>query len=85
MANGGYFELKDGAQLQKDTIQQLNDHFDQAVDAILDPNKAEREQQELEDNPLFAAGMRGLERLKWDIEAEAVMAAQLREQGLVRD
>lgn len=32
----------------------------------MDPGRAEREQRKLEDNPVFAAGIRGLERLKWD-------------------
>lgn len=48
----------------------------------MDPGKSQREQAALEANPLFAAGIAGLDRLKWDFQGAQMAAAQLREQGL---
>lgn len=48
----------------------------------MDPGKNEREERAMRANPLFAAGISGLERLRWDLEATQRMTAELRERGL---
>lgn len=82
LSNGGYFQSDKAMAARKDEIERLNEHFDNALDAIMDPGKAAREAEELANNPLFAAGSRGLERLKWDLHSKQVAAAQLKAQGL---
>lgn len=47
----------------------------------MDPGKSEREQRMMEANPLFSAGMRGLDRLRWDFRSAQQVASQLKEQG----
>lgn len=85
LSNGGYLQSTKGLEARKTEIKQINQHYDDVVDEIMDPGRAEREQRQLEDNPVFAAGMRGLERLKWDSGfggAAQQQIAQLQEQGL---
>lgn len=66
-SNGGYLQSEKGLDALKQEIAQINEKFDEVIEHIMDPGKAEREQRELEENELFAAGMRGLDRLKWDM------------------
>lgn len=81
LTNSAYVESDEGISARKKLIDELNDHFDKAVDAILDPHKSEREDAALRANPLFAAGMRGLEKLKWDMH-NAALKKSLEDQGL---
>lgn len=60
----------------------INDQFDQAIEKIMDPFKSQREEAAMRANPLFAAGIRGLDRLKWDLKSGALAADQLKAQGL---
>jgi hypothetical protein len=69
-------------QVRQQEIERTNSHFDQIIENIQDPGKVEREQQALEENPLFSAGIRGLDRLKWDYLGAQQVAADLRAQGL---
>lgn len=46
----------------------INQHFDEAIDAIMDPGKHEREMEKIRKDPLMSAGIRGFERLKWNLE-----------------
>lgn len=66
MANAGYFNSKDAMQARKDEIEKLNEHFEDAIAKVDDPDKERREQEAFEQNPLFAAGLRGLDRLRWE-------------------
>lgn len=83
LSNGGYLQTEEGISARRDEIERLNAHFDSVIEHIQDPGKAEREQRELEENPLFAAGMRGLDRLKWEFYGAQQTAEQLRQQGIV--
>lgn len=82
LSNGGYLQTKEGLDARKNEIEALNDHFNQAIELVMDPGREEREERAMRENPLFAAGIQGLERLKWDLRADQQMAAQLRERGL---
>lgn len=81
LSNGGYLQGDKTMEARRTELDQINEHYDKAVMKVMDPWRAYREQREFEENPLFAAGMRGLDRLKWDLQAGQVAAAQLREQG----
>lgn len=67
MSNGGYFQSEKGLEARKQEMAKVNESFDQAIDNVMDPGKDAREQRMMEENPLFGAGIRGLERLKWDL------------------
>jgi DNA-binding ferritin-like protein len=67
LSNGGYLQSKEGPEARKSEIEGLNQHYDGLIDQIRDPFKAERERAELMADPLMAAGMRGLEKLKWEM------------------
>lgn len=82
LSNGGYLQSTKGLEARKAEIRQINQHYDDVIDEIMDPGRAEREQRRLEDNPVFAAGIRGLERLKWDSGFAQAAVAQLQEQGM---
>jgi uncharacterized protein YicC (UPF0701 family) len=73
ISNGAYLQSKEGLQARKQEIEALNEEFDKLIDKILDPFKEKREQEELMANPLFAAGIRGFEKLKWDIRSGALI------------
>lgn len=66
---------------RKVEIERVNDHFNKTVAQIMDPGKEEREQRMLEENPLFAAGMRGLDNLKWEFEGQRQVAEIMRRQS----
>lgn len=75
-------QSKEGLEARTQEIERLNGYFDEVIEEIQDPGKAEREQRKLEANPLFSAGIRGLERLKWDYIGAQQKAEELRAQGL---
>jgi hypothetical protein len=50
-------------------VDKINQRFDSAIDAIRDPHKNERQMEKMKKDPLMSAGMRGFDRLKWDIQA----------------
>ncbi|MBA2725194.1 MAG: hypothetical protein H0U53_04320 [Actinobacteria bacterium] len=77
LSNGGYFQSKEGLDARRTEIEEVNRHYDEVIDEIRDPGKAEREERAVQDNPLFAAGIRGLDRLKWDLQAAQGVQAQL--------
>lgn len=81
MSNGGYLQSDKGIEARKAEIDHINQRFQEAIDNVMDPGKAEREQRALEENPLFAAGIRGLDRLRWDFQGAQQAARQLRSQG----
>ncbi len=63
MSNGVYLESKEGIEARGKILAEIEEQFDNAVDRALG---VEVEEDNLEDNPMFAAGLRGLERLKWE-------------------
>lgn len=82
LSNSAFLESNEGLRARTQEIDQINAHFEEIIGEILDPGKAEREQRQLEENPLFSAGIRGLERLKWEFAGAQQQAAELRAQGL---
>lgn len=83
LSNGGYLQSPEGIKVRSDEIEKINQHFDEIIEEIQDPGKAEREQRAIEENPLFSAGIRGLDRLKWDyIAAQEAVKEARRMQGL---
>lgn len=81
LSNGGYLQSKEGLEARRQEIERLNGYFDEVIQEIQDPGKAEREQRELEANPLFSAGIRGLDRLKWDYIGSQQSSEGLRAAG----
>jgi hypothetical protein len=80
MANGGFLQAgQEGLNYRKTEIERINNHFDKAVAFIMDPGKEEREQAMLEANPLFAAGIRAMDNLRWEFEGQRQIARQLAE------
>ena len=76
-SNGGFLQTDEGIAAVKNLIEEVNAHADDLIDYIIDPERREREEREFRENPLFAAGTRGLERLKWEFEGEARVRAEL--------
>lgn len=58
---------------RKQEIEKLNEDYDKEIDRILDPGREKREEEALMADPLMAAGIRGFERLKWDIRSGALV------------
>lgn len=81
-ANSAYLKTDKALEVRVESIAALNQHFDEAVEHVRDPGKKEREDRAFRENPLFAAGMRGLDRLKWDLGGNVEMQQQLAAQGL---
>jgi DNA-binding ferritin-like protein len=81
LSNGGYLQSEQGVQGRKTEIEELNEHYDNLIESIRDPFKAEREREELMANPLMAAGMRGLDRLRWEMGNTAQTQEQI--QGIM--
>lgn len=50
-------------------IEDTNSRFDEAIDAVRDPGRHERQMKAMREDPLMAAGIRGLDRLKWNLKA----------------
>lgn len=50
-------------------VDAINKDFDAAMREITDPGYEERKEREMMANPLFAAGVRNFERMRWDLEA----------------
>lgn len=73
MSNGTYLKSKEGLEARRQLIEGINDNYDEVIQNILDPQP----EINLEDNPLFAAGIRGLERFKWDYLGAQEVAAEL--------
>lgn len=63
MSNGGYLQSDEGSKARQQEIQQLEDHFDEILDQIFNPQPGV----DLADNPFMQAGEREVERLKWDL------------------
>lgn len=82
VSNGGYLQSEQGLNARKETIESINSQFNKMINNIQDPGKNEREDRALRENPLFAAGIRGLDRLKWDFQGMQENAMNLRAQGL---
>lgn len=64
MSNSAYLESKEGVELRREEIEVIEEHFAEMIAFVRDPEPEPEER--LEDNPLFAAGMRGLDKLKWE-------------------
>jgi hypothetical protein len=56
-------------QQREQVVRDINEHFDEMVQDILDPQP----EVDLSKNPFFAAGQAGLERLKWDYRTSGVV------------
>jgi hypothetical protein len=84
LSNGGFFQIKDGLDIRKNELERINRTFQEAIERVRDPGKEEREQRALESNPLFSAGIRGLERLKWDMFGgqDPALIQRLQKQGM---
>lgn len=68
-SNGGYLQGgEEGAKLRKKELEHIQQEFEEARDNILNPYR----EVDLEANPMYAAGMRQLDKLKWDIMSGAV-------------
>ena len=68
-ANSTYLQSDEGVAERTKVLDEINKRFDDAIDMIMDPNRHEREMDAIRSDPMMAAGMRGLERLKWTIAA----------------
>lgn len=68
MANGSYLKSKEGLQERTNTIQDINDNYEEWMSNFLDPES----EVDISDNPFFKAGAEGFERLKYDIESGVV-------------
>lgn len=68
MSNGGYFQIEKGPEIRKQEIQEVNDHYDEVIKRIINPNY-QGEQVSEKMQAILDAGARGLDRLKWDMAA----------------
>jgi hypothetical protein len=66
-ANSVYLESKEGIELLNARIRDINSRFDGEIQKVKDPKKPERDMEKIRKNPLMAAGLRGFERLKWQM------------------
>lgn len=63
LANAAYLQGgQEALQGRKDEIDAITEAFNEMVDSILDPQP----EIDLESNPFFAAGARGLEKVRWE-------------------
>ncbi len=69
LSNSALYESTEGQDLQKKMVQGINERFDEAIMTVRDPGRHNRQMRALRADPLMAAGIRGLEKLKWDIKA----------------
>lgn len=67
VSNSAYLESKGNQEIRLREIQDLNDHYENVIDGILDPQP----EVDLMDDPLMAAGVRGLDKLRWEMAASA--------------
>ncbi len=71
VANSAYLEATDDGKARQSAIEQINSSFDEQRARIEDPEGlAEKEAVEkLMEIPVYAAGIRAFENMKWDMEA----------------
>ncbi len=69
LSNSAYTEAEDSTKIIEDMVAAINKDFDVAVREIVDPGYEDRKEREMLSNPLFAAGIRSFERMRWDLEA----------------
>lgn len=67
-ANGVYLESKEGVAALNEKIRDINSHFDSTIQTIMDPRKTERDMEKIRQDPLMSAGLRGFDRLKWQLQ-----------------
>lgn len=67
LSNSAYLKGDQAFEGRKQEIEALNQHYDQLIESVRDPFKAEREYEELMSDPVMAAGIRGFERLRWEM------------------
>lgn len=72
LSNGGYLQSDEGVKARQEELDNINEQFQEMVDQILDPQP----EVDLSENPFFERGMSGLDRLRWEMEAQAQVAAQ---------
>lgn len=61
-------ESNEGIELKRREIEEINGFYTSEIDKIMDPGKHDRKMEEIKSNPLLAVGLRGFERLKWQLE-----------------
>lgn len=62
-------EAENPQKIIEEMVAAINKDFDDARHRITDPGYEERAERQMMANPLFAAGIRNFERMKWDMEA----------------
>jgi hypothetical protein len=62
LANSAYLESDEGVKSRADQIREMEENFNEIVSGITNPQP----EVDLSENPFFAAGQRGMERLKWE-------------------
>lgn len=67
-ANSVYLESKEGVAALNEKIRDINSHFDSTIQTIMDPRKTERDMEKIRQDPLMSAGLRGFDRLKWQLQ-----------------
>lgn len=73
LANAAYLQGGDeGLKSRNDEIEAITEAFNEMVDNILDPVP----EVDLSENQFFAAGMHGLEKIKWEYMGRNEQAAQ---------
>lgn len=82
LSNGGYLQAAEGPKIRQEEIAELNYQYDEIIDEIMNPGRAEAEDEEFRNNPLFAAGIRALDRAKWEFGGAAAAQSNLESQGL---
>jgi len=66
-ANSAYNETKEGLEGRRREIEEINRHFNQMIETVMDPDKHERQMRKIKNDPLLSAGVRGLDRLRWNM------------------
>jgi hypothetical protein len=61
-------ESEEGVTLSNRKIDEINRHYDSAIERIMDPDRHARRLKKLEESPLFAAGKRAFDRMRWQME-----------------
>jgi hypothetical protein len=69
MANGSYLQSEDGLKARKREIEDIEEHFNEMVNNILDPEP----EIDLSANPFFAKAESGLDRLRWELMGQGQM------------
>lgn len=67
-SNSVYLESKEGIELLNNKIKDISEHFKNTIDEVMDPGRTERKLKAMREDPLIAAGIRGFDRLKWQLE-----------------